>query len=697
MRFKFLRFKVLTIIALLIGAFSIVMLSQYYFLEKDFRQDYKSASILFNDLQKDYERLSYGILQSTLFAYYNQDRIAKERNHFKLTAEQLSQHPLFKKAHYQPFKKNIKQLQAEIIAYIEKIEHFLMLNGGIKNSSVFLSHYEQELHILFSDPEVTHTVHAVINGFLQTKRMLDIEYIREVSLLINKIKEDSYNKEQQRYIDTLLIHSNFLNTNYPLYIEIFSSIMDSPLRSQLEKTQQEFDRIVQVDFTFLNTLAISLFGLLSLATLSISFLLFYSQNSNKKLMILHDKLNFTLLHDNLTGLLNRHSYDNFIQQEQQPVVLLVNISQFKLINDFYGNENADHFLIKFSQRLKDFFAHKPVNCYRISGDEFAVVFSLKNFSHEEIELNAHKLNTQLTEERYQIANIQHTVSINIAISKYKPLLETADMALKQLKQKPTVNILHYSQEYNIKETIRNNIEMTQILHDAINNNRIIPYFQPIIDLKTREIVKYEALVRLQLEDGSILSPVKFLPIAQKTPLYYEITRIMIAKTISYFADKPYRFSINYSMSDFEDEEIINTLMGHYATYPDVFPRMDVEILESEMLTNMDRVKYVISELKKLGCRISIDDFGSGYANFFNLIELDLDILKIDGSLIKGINNSSEHYKTVKAIMGLVNEMGIDSIAEFVQDEASAQLLEKMGVTHAQGYYFGKPDADIIEL
>lgn len=172
---------------------------------------------------------------------------------------------------------------------------------------------------------------------------------------------------------------------------------------------------------------------------------------------------------------------------------------------------------------------------------------------------------------------------------------------------------------------------------------------------------------------------------------------MISKTIAYFADKPYRFSINFSMSDFENDEIINTLVGHFSAYPEIVTRLDIEILESEKLTDMNKVKHFISELKKLGCGISIDDFGSGYSNFTNLTELDLDIIKIDGSLIKGINHSTEHYKTVKAIMSLVNEMGIESIAEFVQDESSAQLLSEMGVTHAQGYFFGKPDECIVEL
>ncbi|NOQ79510.1 MAG: EAL domain-containing protein, partial [Gammaproteobacteria bacterium] len=543
----------------------------------------------------------------------------------------------------------------------------------------------------------TKTIHMVINRFLQAKRMLDSDYLKQLTESVNKIKNASYNKNQQAYIDTLLIHVNFLNENYPLYIKVFSEIMNSPLRNSLEKTQQQFNILAEDDFTYLNTLAISLFILIFLALLGISILLFYLKKDNKKLLMLHDKLNFTLQHDSLTGLLNRNSYDAFVSQQEQPIILLINISKFKNINDFYGADIADKFLIEFSQRILTQFKHHSASCFRISGDEFTIVFTEKKQTIEDITLIAQQLNKHLTEKSYNIANIKHTISINMAISDQKPLLETADMVLKEIKLKPRINILHYSEQYNIKEQLHNNIKMTQILHDALNDNRIIPYFQPIIDLKTREIVKYEALVRLKLKDDTILPPIKFLPIAQKTPLYYEITRIMISKTIAYFSDKPYRFSINFSMTDFENDEIIKILLGQFSAYPEVVTRLDIEILESEKLTDMNRVKHFISELKKLGCGISIDDFGSGYSNFTNLTELDLDILKIDGSLIKEITESTEHYKTVKAIMGLVNEMGIESIAEFVQDESSAQLLTKMGVTHAQGYYFGKPDAEIIEL
>jgi len=686
-----MRFNYSTMTALLIGVMSLAMLIYYYNVEKDFRNNYKTISAQFNTLQKDQERISYDVLQSALLAYYNQDVIAKDRHNIKAVISSLYQYPLLQhKKHYQPLKETIAHLQIEIETYIELIEYYLMINAGIKNSMVFLSTHENMSNKLFQPGSSSlRNIHEIIDSILQAKRMLDKSYLRQLSEQMKQLENNTFTEEQMVYIKTLLIHATYLEKNYPPYIETFYSIMNSPLRDDLEKAQLQFEQLAKDDITYLNTLTTSLFILIFMAILVITVLLYRMQKENVKLITLHNKLQYTLQHDTLTGLLNRRSYEASVSKLNSPAVLLVNISRFKMINDFYGTDYGDKLLIEVAAQLIQKFNQEPGTCYRISGDEFAIVF--EEFDVKYIEAIAHEVNELLTNRNYKISDINHTISINMAISNLKPLLETADMALKQLKQRPTGNLLHYSKKLDVKEKIRSNIEITQILHDALNEDRIIPYYQPIIDLKTREIVKYEALVRLKLKDGNILKPKQFLPIAQQTPLYHEITRVMITKSIAYFADKPYRFSINFSMADLEDDEIINILIGHFTAYPDIVTRMDIELLESEMLTDMEKVKNFISELKKLGCGISIDDFGSGYSNFSNLTELDLDAIKIDGSLIKEINHSPEHYKAVRAIMGLVNEMDIESIAEFVQDEASAQMLSELGVTHAQGYFFGKPD------
>ncbi len=689
-------FRFSTLIAFVFGFTALSLLAYYYYIENDFRINYKAISAQFNSLQKDQERVSYGILQSVLFAYYNQDVIAKDRKNLKVVIKELAQHPLLHNKHYQPLKKTIAELQFKMADYIELIEDHLMSNAGIKNSMVFLSTYEVNAREIFPvGSEPLEQIHSIIDSIVQARRMLDNSYLTELPEYKKKLLNNISTEEQEAYIKVLLIHTDFLEKKYPLYIDIFSQLMNSSLREKLAKAQQQFEELAQEDVDYLNTLAISLFILIFIATMVIILLLYHSQKENVKLHHLHNKLQFTLKHDGLTGLLNRHSYDQSLDALSQPVILLININRFKMVNEFFGTEHADQLLIEVSTLLKQKFFQKPEICYRISGDEFVVVFEKQTSGY--IDTIASEVNNILTERDYVFSGIKYNTRINMAISRVKPLLETADMALKKLKERPVGNIIHYTSELDIREQIQSNIEMTQMLYDALNENRLIPYYQPIINLKTREIVKYEALVRLKLPNGKILSPLEFLPVAQQTPLYHEITRVMITKTIAYFSDKPYRFSINFSMSDLEDDDIVNILIAQFAAYPDVVSRMDIELLESEMLTDMGKVKDFIGELKRLGCGISIDDFGSGYSNFSNLTELDLDVIKIDGSLIKEISHSSEHYKTVKAIMGLVAEMGIESVAEFVQDEASAKLLSDLGVTYAQGYYFGKPDEFIANL
>ncbi len=697
-----MRFSLPTIITLLLGSFSLAMLLYYYTVEKDFRENFKTINNYFNSMQKGQERISYGVLQSALFSYYNQDNIAQDQQNLIKTIKQLSQYPLLKTAHYKELDKQVKTLQKKTEIYIQLVEYYLMINAGIKNSSVFLSSKEIELHKYFPlNAAPVQTTHKIIEEIIQARRMLDSSYLNNLSGQIKRLQEYSYNAEQTQFIRRILTHAKFLEQNYPEYIKVFYNIMNSPLRKELKKTQQLFIQLEKNDQKYLNTLALSLFILIVIAIVTITFLLFYLQKENAKLIKLHHQLKYTIQHDALTDLYNRHSFESMInkmnQNQEKAIILLINISDFKLLNDFYGTDNGDKILIEFANLLEQKFENTSEKCFRISGDEFAIIFIGEHSTEDYVEKIAHDVDIILTNRTYTINDINYSLRINMAISSQYPLLETADMALKQLKSRPTTNLLRYSKKLDVRNQIKANIEMTQILNEALDENRIQPYFQPIIDLKTREIVKYEALVRLQLKDGQMIPPIKFLPIAQKTPLYHEITRVMISKTISYFADKNYRFSINFSMADLEDDEIINILMGHFSAYPDIASRLDIELLESEMMGDIEKVKTFISHIKKLGCGIAIDDFGSGYSNFTNLTDLELDIIKIDGSLIKNINTSDKHYKTVTAIMGLVNEMGIESIAEFVQDEASAQLLYEMGVTHAQGYFFGKPDKDIVEI
>ena len=229
------------------------------------------------------------------------------------------------------------------------------------------------------------------------------------------------------------------------------------------------------------------------------------------------------------------------------------------------------------------------------------------------------------------------------------------------------------------------------IKSAVQNDRIVPFFQPIINLNTSKIEKYEALVRLKLKDGTFLPPCKFLDIAKKSSYYRYITQTMIEKTLKIAQEFPqYRFSINISMIDILDAKLTHMLFETLDTNTDVAKRIDFELLESENLQNLEIVQEFINKLHIFGSKILIDDFGAGYSNFSYFSSLDIDIIKIDGSIVKEIETDNKKLHMLTSIHKFSNGMNMKNVAEYVETKEVAQLLKKVGVEYAQGFYFGQP-------
>lgn len=170
---------------------------------------------------------------------------------------------------------------------------------------------------------------------------------------------------------------------------------------------------------------------------------------------------------------------------------------------------------------------------------------------------------------------------------------------------------------------------------------------------------------------------------------------MVLKTFAFFKDKDYEFSINLSILDIQNQEILKFILVQIQAF-DAPQRIVFEILESHRIENYQEMKGFIKEVKKYGCKIAIDDFGSGYSNFSHIFELNVDYLKIDGSLVKFITTDDSSRVIVKTIVNFASNLGLKTIAEFVEDRDSLELLEKMGVDFVQGYYIGKPSSELYE-
>jgi EAL domain-containing protein (putative c-di-GMP-specific phosphodiesterase class I) len=236
---------------------------------------------------------------------------------------------------------------------------------------------------------------------------------------------------------------------------------------------------------------------------------------------------------------------------------------------------------------------------------------------------------------------------------------------------------------------KDNMEWIQKIKTAIANDKIIPYFQPIVNNETKKIEKYECLVRLIDEQDKVISPFFFLDIAKHSKLYESITKIMIKKSFQTFNNSNYEFSINLSIEDIIDYNLFGYIKNMLSIYP-LADKVCFELLETEKIENYQIIADFVSEVRELGCKVSIDDFGSGYSNFSHLLNLNFDYLKIDASLIKNIHNDKNKQIIVKTIVTFAQELGIKTIGEYVESEEIYDYIKAMGITYSQGYYFSEP-------
>ncbi|MDD5212295.1 MAG: EAL domain-containing protein, partial [Sulfuricurvum sp.] len=390
------------------------------------------------------------------------------------------------------------------------------------------------------------------------------------------------------------------------------------------------------------------------------------------------KLEYLAFYDQLTGLPNRQKIILDMNEKFYSACAIFNIDDFKEINDFFGITAGDDIL---SQVAKWF----P---YRLGGDEFAIVF-YDDIPIDIILSRISALMALLEENVFTIGDetINLRMTVGVAIGE-KDLLTRADIALHTAKEKK-IPISIYEEQKNVEEKYRNNIAMASSIRQALSDKRIICYYQPIVNLLTGKTDKYETLVRMVDKEGSIVPPMEFLSIAKKTKIYPKITREVIHQACTLFATRSEEFSINLSDSDIRDshtvEEIISTI-----TKTATASRIVFEILESEGIENYEEVAQFITKVKALGAKIAIDDFGTGYSNFENILKLNVDYIKIDGSLIQGITTNNRHNIIVETIVDFAKKIGAKTTAEYVSDEAIYDAVIKHGIDYSQGYYTGKP-------
>lgn len=429
----------------------------------------------------------------------------------------------------------------------------------------------------------------------------------------------------------------------------------------------------------------------------VAYVLKQSKNINEKL---EEKINEktkelknAFLIDSLTNLPNRLQLMDDLKNTRHldsRHLALINIDSFKNINDLYGYAFGDKVLIEASNRIEKFCQNKN-HIYKLPNDEFAI-FTTQVITQDDFIKSIKSLLVNLQEHTFDIDNESIFISFSSGIaSNQDQLLVKASGAL-QLAKIDSNTIVIYDDSLDTKEQISKKLEILAILKDAIANDRVTPYYQPIYNIKTGTITKYEALIRVISLDGRVLTPYAFLDIAIKSKIYPELTRIMLDKTFEYFKDKEFDFSLNLSILDIKNPETMKLIEDKLKNYD--ASRVTFEILESDKIESYSELKNFINIIKQYKSKMAIDDFGSGYSNFAHILELKVDFLKIDASLVKNILYDINSKVIVKTIIDFATNIGLQTIAEFVEDRDSLELLKDMGVDYIQGYYIGKPEASI---
>lgn len=409
-----------------------------------------------------------------------------------------------------------------------------------------------------------------------------------------------------------------------------------------------------------------------------------------------EELSRQLYTDSLTLLPNRHALLRDLQICHATALILLNIDNFQEINDFYGYEIGDKLLKAVAETLEDLILYRPLTLYKMPSDEYALLVSAK-LSNDATEKICRQIIHALHQRRFDRGGAIITLTLTAGIGSCPctsadaapcDILTYADMALK-LAKKRRLPYLVYDPSMQIKEGYEHNIRCTQRIRDALDDDRFLIYYQPIIDAATGEIFEYEALLRMADEDGTIVPPAHFLPIARKSHLYSRLTEIVIRKSFKQFEGTGTRFSVNISADDIIDNAtrvtIIDALQRHH-----VGPLVTFEILESDGIENYDEISRFINNVKRYGCHIAIDDFGSGYSNFAHIMRLDVDVLKIDGSLISTLDRDPDTRIIIQTIVDFAHRLGLKTVAEFVHSADVETVCRTLGIDYLQGYHLGQP-------
>lgn len=407
------------------------------------------------------------------------------------------------------------------------------------------------------------------------------------------------------------------------------------------------------------------------------------------------KIRKELIIDDLTSVYKKQYLEEFFDKKrlEDYDVMLLDIDEFKEVNQKFGYEFGDMILKEFTQTLLSALSPDAI-IVRTVGAEFLVV-SPK--SESTVEVEAQRIFDMLREKKYLIGNeIQYltvsmsAMSIPEKSTSVQNIERLLDEKLLEVKSKGK-NALAILSEEEVSGVNYTNIDY---IKEALEEERLICLYQPIYETQTKKIKKYEALVRLIDKDDpeKLIVPFHFMKLVKGTSQYIKMSKLVLREvfnTLKRYEDL--EISVNVDLDDLDNADMMKLITRNLYENRTIANRLTFEILEDHEVKDYGKVMFYLQQLKAFGSKVALDDFGSGYASYSYLIKLNIDILKIDGSIIKELKYRPDHAKTViRSIRELAESFQYDLVAEFVSDEDIYNIIKDLGIQYVQGYYLGEP-------
>jgi diguanylate cyclase (GGDEF)-like protein len=415
----------------------------------------------------------------------------------------------------------------------------------------------------------------------------------------------------------------------------------------------------------------------------------------KDLQDKRDEIYKKMTTNEVTSLPNRMKLNENLDTIGGKSLILINIDDFSLINNHNGFEFGNEVLRAFAKFLVEKYS-KYAEIYHLEADKFAL-FCLQTEENHTQEQSISIIKEDIYKHEFHVKGVKLHISATLGavLNEQGNIIQKAEFALKEARLYGKNNARKYSDDLQIVRTVHSNFLWTGRIRDAIKHHKILAYFQPIQDVKSGKIQKYETLVRLEY-DNEIYVPFHFLDAALYSGQMFEIFKIMLGAACKKAQKNAHTFSINISEYDLKHPKFVPTIhkiTQHYKVAPN---RIIFEILENNSISKNNKIQDVLNVLHEDGFRLAIDDFGAECSNFGQLNNLPIDFIKIDGQFIKNIVKDRNSQITAKTILDYAHQKEIPVVAEFVCSKEVYDYVKEMGVDFVQGYEIAQPQPSLLD-